>query len=73
MKKQLLIVLALGIGFLAYAQQGRNLDAEVLKSEKFRSRLDVADLGTFSSVNPYKPVNNTVKGTAAVNRIKFKL
>ncbi len=68
MKKQLLIVLTLGISFLTFAQQGKNLDAELLKSEKFRSRINVADPGTSSSMNPYKPVNNTVKGTAAIDK-----
>ncbi len=68
MKKQLLIVLTMFICYSTYAQQGVNLDAEVLKSEKFRARFDDADPGTFSSMNPYKPVNYTVKGTAAINK-----
>jgi len=71
MKKQLLIVLAMSIGFLTYAQQGRRLDAELLKSEKFQTRLDVADPGDFSSVNPYKPLNNTVKGKASINKYQI--
>jgi len=71
MKKLLLIVLALGIGFSTYAQQQNRLDAEVLKTEKFRKQFDVADEGAFSMMNPYKPVNNTVKGTAAIDKYQI--
>lgn len=71
MKKLLLIVLALSMGFLTYAQKGNRLDAEVQKTDLSRAQFDVADPGAFSMMNPYKPVNNTVKGTAAINKYQI--
>jgi len=71
MKKLLLIVLALSMGFLTYAQKGNRLDAEVQKTDLSRAQFDVADPGAFSMMNPYKPVNNTVKGTAAIEKYQI--
>ncbi len=71
MKKLLLIVLAFGIGFATYAQQQNRLDAELQKTDKFRMQYDAADQGAWSVMNPYKPVNNTVKGTAAIAKTQI--
>jgi hypothetical protein len=42
-----------------------------MKTDNFRMQYDKADQGALSAMNPYKPLNNTVKGTAALAKYQI--
>lgn len=71
MKKQLLIVFALCFVVPSFTQRAKNLEAELTKGEKFRYRFNVTDRFVSTAVNPYKPVNNSVKGKGDVEKFQI--